>query len=211
MLQPTDILDFWFGPLEMDGTSSEFFHQRWFGGGEEFDDEIRHRFKAALEHALVWCDPESEMPDLGPYTSWPLQPESRLALIILFDQFPRNLFRRQAKAFAGDAIAQKLAQDGVALGHDQQLSLDQRVFFYLPFEHGENQQWQDLSLRCFEQLVTEAPENLKLRYQNFYRYAKAHAEIIQRFDRYPHRNAALGRESTPAEAAFLAGPGSSFW
>jgi uncharacterized protein (DUF924 family) len=211
MLQPQDILDFWFGPLQSDGTSPEVFHKRWFGGGTSFDEEIRQRFQASLEHALVWFDPASEMPNLGPYTSWLDQAESRLALIVLFDQFPRNLFRRQAKAFVGDPIAQKLASDGLALGHDRQLSLDQRVFFYLPFEHGENQQWQDLSLRSFEQIANEAPETLKKRYQNFYQYAKAHADIIARFGRYPHRNEALGRETTAEETAFLSGPGSSFW
>lgn len=210
MLGPQDILDFWFGPIQPDGTSGPEFGKRWFGGGPEFDEEIRIRFGPALQHALVWFE-HSLQGVASPYDSWLTSPRGRLAAIVLLDQFPRNLFRRDQQAFCGDQFAQRLAWEGISLRMDLELGWDERVFFYLPLEHGESWEWQQRSLEKFSHLASSVPAELSGRYNNFLRYAQAHADIIQRFGRYPHRNEALGRPSSPAELEFLNGPGSSFW
>ena len=188
------ILDFWFGPGS--GPSSEFYVQRWFAQDANFDSVIRQRFGSALETALA-----------GGLESWEGTPRGRLALILLLDQFTRNLGRHTSAAFAGDQRAQRLALELVEQQLDRTLTADQRVFAYLPFEHGESAQWQKRSLDCYDGLLQEAGPA----YQRYYDFAHKHAVIIEQFGRYPHRNQALGRESTPQEAEFLAGPGSSFW
>lgn len=127
-------------------------------------------------------------------------PRELLAAIIVFDQFSRNLFRGSAKAFATDPIARRLARTAVADGLDQAMSKRERVFVYLPFEHSENAADQEQSVTLFAQLGDP----------NFDKYAMAHKVIIDRFGRFPHRNVALGRESTPEEIAFLKEPMSSF-
>lgn len=188
------ILDFWFGPGN--GPSSEFYIKRWFTQDSEFDRAIRERFGRAMESALA-----------GGLVSWEATPRGRLALILVLDQFTRNLGRHTAAAFAGDERAQRLALDMVDQKIDQALTPDQRVFAYLPFEHGESARWQDLSLQMYGQLVEQAGPG----YQNNLVYAQKHAVIIEKFGRYPHRNEALGRETTPEEKAFLEGPDSTFW
>lgn len=188
------ILDFWFGPGP--GPSGEFFAQRWFAQDANFDLILRQRFGSAMETALA-----------GGLQSWERTPRGRLALILLLDQFTRNLGRHTAAAFAGDPRAQRLALEMVEQGIDRVLTADQRVFVYLPFEHGESADWQKLSLESYASLLQEAGPG----YQRYLDFAQKHAVIIERFGRYPHRNKALGRESTPEEAEFLGGPGSSFW
>lgn len=194
------ILDFWFGPPQEDGLSSDYFVKRWFQQDAAFDQEIATRFESWLQRALA-----------GELDDWQATPRGRLALILLLDQFTRNLYRHTARAFVGDPQAQELALQGLELGLDRELGLDERVFFYLPFEHGESMDWQNLSLKAFASLVEAASEKHKARFSNFLNYAKKHTEIIERFGRYPHRNAALQRASTSEEEDFLLGPGSSFW
>ena len=188
------ILDFWFGPGS--GPAGESYRKLWFQPDAEFDQAIRRRFGRVMEDALK-----------GGLTRWEGTPRGRLALILVLDQFTRNLGRHTAAAFAGDERAQRLAREMVEQKVDQALTHDQRIFAYLPFEHGESAAWQDLSLKMYGQLAEQAGPP----YQNYLTYAEKHAVIIDKFGRYPHRNQALGRESTPQEKAFLEDPDSTFW
>lgn len=181
------VLDFWFGH---EGRS----RPEWFRKDAAFDESIRTRFGALVDAALQ-----------GPPAALPEDPRGLLARIVVLDQFPRNLFRGQARAFAGDAQALLLARHAVARGADRALPPVQRSFVYLPFEHAEDLQAQDESIRLFEALAADDPERADALV-----WARKHQVIIQRFGRYPHRNAALGRSSTAEEAAFLLEPGSSF-
>jgi uncharacterized protein (DUF924 family) len=131
-------------------------------------------------------------------------------LIILVDQFPRNIFRGTPEAFAFDSTAQELTLEGLNLGHDQALFPIERVFFYLPLEHAEIVKIQELSVAKFNQLASEAPITLKANFESSADYAVRHYVIIEKFGRFPHRNAILERDSTLEEIEFLKGPNSSF-
>jgi uncharacterized protein (DUF924 family) len=181
---PTDwareILQFWF---------EETAPQAWFTEDGAFDRRLRERFLERHEHVaglpVAAC--------LG---------DARLALaaVIALDQFPRNMFRGTARAFATDAQAREIAERALAAGFDAGLSKDERMFLYMPFEHAEDEQAQD---RCVTLMAAlQDPELV--------RWAVAHKQVIDRFGRFPHRNAVLGRTSTPQEVAFLAQPGSAF-
>ncbi|MBI2380254.1 MAG: DUF924 domain-containing protein [Gammaproteobacteria bacterium] len=186
-----EILRYWFGaPGEPEWGQPR---RIWFAKSQATDAEIALRFGASVEAALA-----------GELDGWAAEPEGLLALAILLDQFPRNLFRGQARAFAGDAAARALASRAVAAGWDAELAPLRRVFLYLPFEHGEAAADQDQSLRLFRQLESY-PET-----RGFLRWAEEHAAVISRFGRFPHRNAALGRENTPEEQDYLAQPGAGF-
>ncbi|NKE45922.1 DUF924 domain-containing protein [Roseomonas frigidaquae] len=188
MTQPADILDFWFS--EGPGT----FRKAWFTKDDAFDAGIRARFGSLLVPARE-----------GVLDGWAATPDGALALLILLDQFPRNLHRGSAEAFASDPHGRAIARQAV-LERKQDLALHpvQRSFLYLPFEHGESMEDQDLSVALFEGLrdfpAIAAPDGV-------IDYAWRHRVVIQRFGRFPHRNAALGRTSTPAEEAWLAAGG----
>ncbi|MBI2309015.1 MAG: DUF924 domain-containing protein [Rhodocyclales bacterium] len=192
MSTPEDILDFWFLPAGTPGHGEP--RTAWFRKDAAFDEEIRARFLPAVEAALA-----------GGLADWAETPRGALALLILLDQFPRNLFRGQAKAFAGDARARQIAEGLVARGGDRALNGVERVFAYLPFEHSEALADQERSLQLFSRLAEEADG-----FAGTLDYARRHHEVIVRFGRFPHRNAALGRASTAAEADYLAQPGSGF-
>lgn len=183
----TDILDFWFGPLPRAERAE------WFRKDATFDERIRAAFSSDVQVALE-----------GGFESWEGDPHGVLALVILLDQFTRNLFRETPRAFAGDARALSLAQSAVDRGFDRALDRYERWFLYMPFEHAEDGAAQDRSLALFGQLAAQTGSDAPLE------WAKKHAEVIARFGRYPHRNAILGRPSTPEEVAFLATPGSRF-
>ena len=186
-----DVLEFWFGAPD----SPEFGRPRapWFVKSAEFDALIRDRFLATHEAAAA-----------GALDAWSSRPLAALALAVVLDQFPRNMFRGTPRAFAADARALALARDAVGQGFDAVLLPVQRWFVYLPFEHAEDLGAQRESLRLFERLATDAAGAGTLT------YAMRHYAVIERFGRFPHRNAILGRASTPEELAFLAQPGSSF-
>ena len=177
LVKAADVLDFWFSRSK-----------DWFAKSPEFDEEIRARFLALHEAAAS-----------GELEFWKQDHLGCLALVIALDQFPRNLFRDRARAFATDEMARATARSLLRRGWDQRLTKDERLFAYLPFEHSEALADQEL---CCELMKPLGPELLQ--------YAERHREIIQRFGRFPHRNAALGRDSTPDEVAFLKEPGSSF-
>jgi uncharacterized protein (DUF924 family) len=186
-----EVLDFWFGPA----NSAEFGKPRevWFRKSDEFDDAIRARF----------LDLHRQAAD-GQLQRWQAAPDSLLALIVVLDQFSRNLFRGSSRAFAADAQALAAAQLAVARRDDRALLPVQRWFVYLPFEHAEDLASQRRSLELFEGLRGDAdsPDTID--------YARRHYDIIARFGRFPHRNAVLGRISTPEEVEFLKQPGSGF-
>lgn len=189
-MQPQDVLDFWF---------SDRVQRLCFERDAAFDAEIREKFGDAVTAAQD-----------GAFEEWRATPEGALALVILIDQMSRNIFRGSPRAFAGDARALAIAEQMIASGFDRGFSFVQKRFTYLPFEHSENPTVQKRALALFGALAVEcAPErNVDGAVQLL--YAARHAEIIFRFGRYPHRNACLGRVSTPEEEAFLKDPLSSF-
>jgi uncharacterized protein (DUF924 family) len=193
---PTDILDFWFGAAGSPERGQ--FRAEWFKKDAVFDETIRMRFGAVVEAALAGGLEEWEK---GPAAS----PASALALILVLDQFPRNLYRGDARAFAGDARARDVAAAVIDRGWGQQLADLERIFAYMPFEHSEAVADQERSLALFGKLAEGRPA-----FASTLDYAQRHYDIIARFGRFPHRNAALGRPSTTAELEFLAQPGSGF-
>ena len=189
---PADILAFWFGRPGEPGYGQP--RAEWFRKDAGFDAEIRSRFLPDVEAALA-----------GRLAAWGDDRRAFLALLILLDQFPRNLFRGEAKAFAGDPQARQLAERVLTKGWDQGLSAVEKLFVFLPFEHSEALADQERSVALFSALAAGHPGC-----EGFFDYARRHHEIIARFGRFPHRNAALGRSSTPEEASYLAQPGSGF-
>jgi uncharacterized protein (DUF924 family) len=168
----TDVLAFWL-------TAG---HERWFEKDDAFDAEIRERFKRLYEDATA-----------GLLNGWEDSPEGSLALIIVLDQFPRNMFRGSARSYTADPLARAVATRAIARGFDQQIAMPGRAFFYLPFEHSEDLADQQ---RCL--LLLRATGDAEL-----VQWAELHVQIIRRFGRFPHRNAQLGRATTPEEQTFL--------
>ncbi len=187
---PGEILEFWF---------SERARPLWFEKDPAFDDEIRRRFGGTLEVAGD-----------GMLDGWAETPESCLALVVLLDQFSRNIHRGTPRAFAGDAKALATAGQAVERGFDRRVPLERRTFFYLPFEHSENAADQARAVALFRRWADEHDGSAREDALEQVRYVLRHQEIIERFRRFPHRNRILGRESTPEELAFLAEPHSSF-
>lgn len=191
MSQATKILEFWFGQPEQANYGKP--RKIWFVKNPEFDREVRIQFLTNYEQAAA-----------GKLNDWKNSPLSCLALILLLDQFPRNMFRGTVQAFATDSQALATAKYADAQGYDRDLLPVQRWFIYCPFEHSENLEDQDRAVTLFEQL-SDDPDSAEA-----IDYAVRHREVILRFGRFPHRNAILGRASTPEEEEFLQQPGSSF-
>lgn len=178
---PREVISFWF---------DDAVRERWFGANDaQFDSLIRDRF-SGLYRACVDQSVDAAVAST----------ERALATIIVLDQFPRNMFRGMPEAFAQDGLARAVAAEGIARGLDRELSVDERLFFYLPFEHSEDLADQERAVALIEGLGNA----------DYTRFAVAHRDIIARFGRFPHRNAILGRTSSDAEKAFLLEPGSSF-
>ena len=179
-IQPQQVLDFWF----VEHSAAD-----WFSKNPAFDQAIAERFLDTYWQAAA-----------GELSAWRQTAQGRLAEIIVLDQFARNLFRDQAQQFAADAMALVLAQEAIAQGFDQQLAAQQRLFMYMPYMHSESAAIHERAVALFTALGL--PDNLDFEYK--------HQAIIDRFGRYPHRNALLGRASTAEELAFLQQPNSSF-
>ncbi|WP_201316057.1 DUF924 family protein [Dyella sp. EPa41] len=190
MPTPEDVLEFWFDPAA---------EVHWFDRDDAFDAHVRERFGAALDAAVR-----------GELDGWEATPEGWLALLIVLDQFSRNIYRDDARAWSHDAKAQALALAGVARGDDQRLAPLRRLFAYLPLEHAEDLSLQRHCVQLFERLVEPLSAGQRAQFENFLDYARRHHDVIERFGRFPHRNAVLGRPSTDAEQAYLARPGSGF-
>jgi len=193
------ILGFWFGDAADDTAAAASQAGLWWGKNDEADRQIGERFEAMLQQAAA-----------GELDAWKQTPQGRLALILLLDQFPRNIYRGTPQAFAYDARARQLTLEGLESGDDKALRPIERVFFYLPLEHAEDLSLQQRCVALFEQLQSSLPEEVAKVFGGFTDFAHKHLVIIERFGRFPHRNDTLGRESTAEEIAFLATPNSSF-
>lgn len=194
-----EVLAFWFGRAGSDAGVLASHGARWFARDPAFDAVIRERFAPLRADAVA-----------GRLDAWLATPRGRLALILLVDQFSRNLYRGDARAFEHDALARRWSLEGIRGGDDRALRAIERVFFYLPLEHSESLEDQQRAVAMFANLRDEAPAALLGNFSDFLDYAQRHHDVIARFGRFPHRNAVLGRASTAEEAAFLAQPGSSF-
>lgn len=202
METPETIGAFWFGAGADDADDAAVAAAQaklWWAKDAATDALMRQRFESTLALAAS-----------GGLASWSGTPQGRLALILLADQFSRNMYRDSAAAFAYDALARAWCKEGLALGVDQRLRPIERVFYYLPLEHSEALDDQDLSVALFARLLQQVPAAQRSAFAGFHDFAERHRAIIQRFGRYPHRNALLGRASTAEEAAFLQEKGSSF-
>lgn len=176
------ILDFWFVQTQP---------KQWFDKNDDFDALITKNFSAAYESAVK-----------GAFDTWTQTAEGALALIILLDQMPRNMFRGTPKAFASDDKALTLAKNAVSKGFDKSFPAQKRRFFYLPYEHSEDLSDQKRCVDLFEAIKEED--------QMGYDYALRHLEVIQNYGRFPHRNQILGRDNTPKEQEYLARPDAGF-
>ncbi|WP_087025864.1 DUF924 family protein [Thaumasiovibrio subtropicus] len=192
------VLDFWFGELDGEVTRTNR-NGLWFEGSDANDDTIRERFQHLIGEA-----------SLGNLCHWCQDPRGTLALIILLDQFSRNIYRGLGAAFRHDAYALAVCKKGLASNQDDQLTPIERVFFYLPLEHSENIDDQEESLFRFDQLRKSVQIANQQLFEGFYQYARRHHAVINDFGRFPHRNAACGRLSTRDELSWLNGTGERF-
>lgn len=199
MESPETLCEFWFGSSQDDLEVAQQRSQLWWSKNPDVDTEIEARFSSYLPKVAN-----------GELEAWQQTSLGTLALILLTDQFPRNMYRGTAQAFAYDAIARALCKQGIKDSTDQSLRPIQRVFFYLPLEHSESLADQEHCLQLFQRLVAECEPRLKPQIAHYIDFAIRHRDIIERFGRFPHRNTILNRDSTPAETEFLKTPGSSF-
>ena len=193
------MLSFWFGELDAHGRADKLHQERWWSKDAGFDREVRARFEG-LHAAAVG----------GKLQAWLDAPRSRLAYIIVLDQFSRNMFRDSGRMFAADGLALAATLQGVERGHDRGLTLHERVMFYMPLMHSEQLEHQERCIALFQDLSRESSELGRSLMLSHIGFAERHRDIVRKFGRFPHRNALLGRSSTPEELEFLAGPGSSF-
>lgn len=199
-MESTDsICHYWFGTDTVDAVIIREKSALWWKKDPTVDKEIRWRFEPLLAEEMR-----------GALESWSAIPRGHLARILLCDQFPRNIYRGKPESFMYDARARQLARAALDRGLDRPLRPVERIFVYMPLEHSEDSQDQETSVRLFTELVDEISPDLKQPFRNFLEFAKKHKEIIDRFGRFPHRNAVLGRASTPGEIEFLKQPDSSF-
>lgn len=193
------VLEFWFGPLDADGRASPERRARWWQKSEAFDSEIRERF-GVLHSEIV----------AGEHTAWAERPSGAIALVIVLDQLSRNMFRGGPGMYATDEEARTIADRAIERGFDQELAAAERTFLYMPFMHCESLEAQERCIALFASMVEASDGVVAKGAAGSLDFARRHRDIVARFGRFPHRNAILGRESTPEELEFLQGPGSSF-
>jgi uncharacterized protein (DUF924 family) len=192
-MTPQEVLDFWFLPPSAQGYGKP--RQEWFRKDSRFDAAVAERFGGAIAQAVA-----------GGLREWDREgPAGTLARILVLDQFTRNAFRGTPESLSGDALALAAALGLEESGADRSLAPIQRWFAYMPFEHAEDARMQEKSVTLFGELAAGNPE-----FDGVLDYAHRHRGVIARFGRFPHRNAMLGRASTPEEQAFLSQPGSGF-
>ena len=187
-----EILSFWIGEPARDAEALAAKLHRWFAGGETMDRLIRRRFGALLAAALE-----------GTLDHWRVSPRGRLALVVLLDQFTRNVFRGTPKAYSGDRVALSLSLDAVDIGESRVGPSEERLALAMPLAHSENIAMQSLSVVLARELVEDAPAALRGPLEGCRGHAMKYQSIIARFGRFPHRNAILGRTATDEELAFL--------
>jgi uncharacterized protein (DUF924 family) len=186
------VLQFWLQDALVLGWPSKPLTRLWWGGGTTQDNTVDVRFGPLVREAVK-----------GGLAQWESNALDRLALVLLLDQLTRNVFRGQSHAFAGDARAQALVTNALTLAWDEKLPLAGRAFFYLPLTHSEDMVLQDQGVQHFELLLRDAPPGRARELQSFLKSARQHRDIIAAFGRFPHRNAALGRNSSAREQDFL--------
>ncbi len=188
------ILSFWFKEHELTAPQIDGRMEVWFGEDPVFDHEIEKEFASDVEAASK-----------GALDHWARQPQGRLALILLLDQFRRNIYRGTAKAFEKDKVALKLTVEGAMEKLDKGLTPIQRVFFYMPLQHAESRKVQAKSVDIFRKLADAVSPTYQETFETVAQFAELHRDIIERFGRFPHRNKVLGRKNTPEEEEYLAG------
>ncbi len=199
MTESEHVLAFWFGPT---GSAAEVAGRQgtlWFGKSPDNDQAVVDRFSAILVDAAA-----------GRLDHWVSTPRGRLALVIVLDQFPHHIHRDRPQAFATDPQALSLSLAALDAGEERHLTPIERVFLYLPLEHAESHAMQERAVSLYSALAREAAPAERALFDNFLDYAIKHRDVIARFGRFPHRNAILGRASTPDEIEFLKQPGSRF-
>jgi uncharacterized protein (DUF924 family) len=196
---PQDVLGFWFGRANDDPAEASAREAFWFGASREADSAIGERFVPSVEAAAR-----------GELDSWARAPRSALALVLLLDQFPRNLWRGTARAFANDARALYTAKEAVARGDLAHLAPLEQAFLALPFQHSESLADQREAVRLLSDIARTAAPAWHPLLEHYLGFAKRHRALIERFGRFPHRNRVLGRPSTTEEEAYLAGGGVTF-
>ena len=196
--QVTAILRFWFGD---DRNNPDWVedNRRWYSGGEVFDNLIREQFSLQVEQALA-----------GGLDDWAQSPDSAMALILLLDQFTRNIFRGSPRAFEGDEQARLFLETVLDRGFVRSMSFKERCFLYMPLEHSESLEDQQKCVALFEALLAEVPLEYKTNIASSLAFAVKHRDIILKFGRFPHRNQILGRDSTVKELQYLSKGGARF-
>ncbi len=194
-----DILHFWFGAFPTPYTADASKTDMWFKNGAAYDSEIFINFGVDYDRAIN-----------GELDHWVDSYRGRLALIILLDQFSRHIHRGTAQAFSQDGKAQALCVDGIGAGDDARCHAVERSFFYLPLEHAEDIEKQELSVRAFAQLVQDVPEQYQKSFESSLSFARSHHYVIEKFGRFPELNEILGRGSTAEEVEFIASGKYSF-
>ena len=193
------ILSFWFKEHELSAPQIDRRMDIWFGEDPVFDTEIKELFADDVEAACA-----------GKLDHWAAEPHGRLALILLIDQFRRNIFRNTAAAFSKDKLALKLCVEGAMEKKDKGLTPIQRVFFYMPLQHAESKKVQAKSVDLYARLAATVSATYRETFLTVAQFAELHRDIVDQFGRFPHRNALLGRENTPEEQAYLAGDNVDF-
>ena len=197
MDEARNVRDYWFGTAPLTADELPERMRFWFGPvsreeQRDQDEEIRQRFGVLMERAAS-----------GELDSWTGSPRRLLSLILLLDQFPRNVFRGTSRAFTRDEKALSLLLSGMQSGADAALDPVERVFFYMPLQHSELTSVQEESITAFQRLREEAPADMRDTFTGILQYAELHRDLIERFGRFPHRNRVLGRISTPEEEEYL--------
>jgi uncharacterized protein (DUF924 family) len=198
-LRIDEILAFWFKEQELSAPQIDRRMDSWFGEDPIFDHEIEKSFAIDVEKASK-----------GELNHWADDPHGRLALIILVDQFRRNIYRNTAKAFSMDKLALKLCVEGAMEKKDKGLTPIQKVFFYMPLQHAESAKVQAKSVELFARLAESVSPTYQETFLTIAQFAELHKDIIDQFGRFPHRNKLLGRENTPEEDEYLAGDSPDF-
>ncbi len=188
------ILGFWFKERNLSAPQIDARMDQWFGEDKVFDHEIEQQFAGDIEQASA-----------GKLMHWAESPRGRLALILVLDQFRRNVYRGTADAFKLDKLALKLCVEGAMAKQDGELEPIERVFFYMPLQHAESRKVQAKSVDVYNRLARAVSDTYRETFETVAQFAELHRDIVEQFGRFPHRNKLLGRENTPEEAEYLAG------
>jgi uncharacterized protein (DUF924 family) len=199
MATAADVLAFWFADSLTSAEGLARQYRRWFRQNDAFDAEIAARFASLPEDAAQ-----------GQLNAWRSRPDTTTALVLVLDQFPRSLYRNSSRAFAFDAKALAEAEAAIARGDDDAAHPLQAAFLYMPFQHAETIAAQQRSVDLYRRLRARAPADLADKFEGFVDYAQRHLDVVDKFGRFPHRNALLGRKPTAAEQAYLAEGGETF-